>query len=245
MPNALLVMFPGFVCEHGVIEDVENIPLEFYRKALANVELLENSHVPLRDSGLANAVAPGITDRTVDWCSEGGGIKEVFLAVTDVVVIVQRRARVVRVSLTQSLVGGIAAEIHGKRATILCAEERVDGPALANQFRYAVNFRHVINDGEIDVPRCIEVRGSVPLADVIRVLIVRKEGATAIGGTSVERSGPGVVDLPREAMNVPQFVGDLQTIVVRIAVVIQLEDMIVLWKARTDTVVETSRKLAC
>ena len=69
--------------------------------------------------------------------------------------------------------------------------------------------------------------------DVKGVMIIRKEGATAIGGTGIEGSWPGVVDLASEAVNITQFVGDLQTIVVRIAVVVQLEDMIVLRKART------------
>ena len=56
---------PSFVSEHGVIEDVENIPLEFHGEALTNIKLLENPHVPLRDSGLANAVAPGVADRAI------------------------------------------------------------------------------------------------------------------------------------------------------------------------------------
>ena len=72
----LLVTFPSFVCEHGVIEDVEYVPLEFHGETLANFKLLEYSHVQLGDSGLAQHVAPGISDRSTAGAEKAEVLKK-------------------------------------------------------------------------------------------------------------------------------------------------------------------------
>ncbi len=46
-PKCAASLVAGRICEHGVVQDVEDFPLEFCGKALAELEAFENAHVQL------------------------------------------------------------------------------------------------------------------------------------------------------------------------------------------------------
>src|ERR1700751_5774252 len=87
-----------------------------------------------------------------------------------------------------------------------------------------------INQGEIHIPRSIKIRRSISLIGVIGVLVVGKEGAASIGGSGIKGSGPGEVQLTRDTVYVAHFEGRLQAVVVRVPVIIQLQNVVVLRK---------------
>ena len=104
----------------------------------------------------------------------------------------------------------------------------VELPPISYQLGQRPEPRNHIDHSEVNIPRCVKIRGRISLVWPVGVLEVGKEASATIGRAGIERSRPDKIQLSTQAMKIPDLESRLQAVVVGEGVVVKLQDVVVL-----------------